>query len=93
MARAPSWPTTRADVEIDTGVTGSTRADQLVATVPDGVLSIDHPGADADPNPWSACSPTRRCGRWTWSSGTPLPVRLGVREPFVLGDPGVGPRP
>lgn len=46
----PLWPGSWADVEIDTGVTGWTRADLDLVTDPPGVLTLsEHPGADADP--------------------------------------------
>ncbi len=48
---APLWPGSWADVELDTGVTGWTRADLKIATDPTGLVTIDeHPTVDADPS-------------------------------------------
>lgn len=46
----PLWPGSWADVEIDTRVTGWTRADLTVTTEPSGRVTVDeHPNADHDP--------------------------------------------
>ena len=47
----PLWPGSWADIEIDTGVTGWTRADLSLSTEPAGAITIDeHPNADPDPS-------------------------------------------
>ena len=47
---APMWPGSWADVVVDTGVTGWTRADLDLVVEPAGLLTVSaHPAADADP--------------------------------------------
>ncbi|RMB58725.1 hypothetical protein [Tessaracoccus antarcticus] len=51
VPETPMWPGAWADVEIDTGVTGYTRADlDITIDAADAITLSSHPAADADPN-------------------------------------------
>lgn len=78
----PLWPGSWADVEIDTGVTGWTRAELLVETDPVGPVTVDeHPNADADPS-----RPSVRL----LSHSTLGPVDVVVRDASTMAEVGRG---
>lgn len=78
----PLWPGSWADVEIDTGVTGWTRADLTVSTDPGDALTVDeHPNAVTD-----SSRPTVRL----LAHGTLGPVDVVVKETATMTEVGRG---
>ncbi len=78
----PIWPGSWADVEIDTGVTGWTRAELVLETDPVGPLTVDeHPNADLD---------ARRPSLRLLARSTLGPVDLVVKDAATMTEVGRG---